>query len=224
MAATKIAVYSIPGRNPWDVSYQHHTDPDRSQEHHRWRPPQLSYVPEIQAITLLCQRAIGAGVLRCNHCCNYLLRRLHIRMGQDQALDALGRPRLLHLECSSDVLGMGRGEGESLRWRSWSPISGTKVGMKHQPGAQLVASLIHIAAINCLKRCEAHSYLQHHGRILQHWRGREKARALFTLHSMVWRQRFLCCETLPALACVKDPTHRPGRPQEQGWRRKGSGD
>lgn len=36
-------------------------------------------------------------------------------MGQDQILDVLGCPRLLHLERSSDVLDMGRGEGESLR-------------------------------------------------------------------------------------------------------------
>ena len=160
MAATKIAVYSIPGRNSWDLSIQHHTDLNRSQEQHRRCPPQLSHFPEVQAITFPHRCAIGAGVLRCHHCCDYLLRRLQIRMGQDQILDVLGRPHLLHLERSSDILDMGRRERKRLRRRSWSALSRATVGMRHHPSAQLIASLICRAAVSCLKRCETYSNLQ----------------------------------------------------------------
>ena len=82
--------------------------------------------------------------------------------------------------------------------------------MRHHPSAQLVASLICMAAVNCLKCCEAHSYLQYHGRLLEPERRNKYSRALITLYSMVRCQRVLCHETLPAMARVGDPAHRSG--------------
>ncbi len=140
---------------------------DRSQKYDRRCPPQLSHVPQIQAVTFLDRCPIDPRLQCCDYSCCHFCCRLQIRLGRNEILDLLGCTCVLYAEWGFDILDMGCREGESI-YRRYRAPSDRMANCKTSPSIRKRASSLTIRpALNSPTRLKAHSNLQSHSPLLQ---------------------------------------------------------